>query len=357
MNLRAMAAADPETPERQRNCGAVPVGSQVEIRVKDGSAYYCGVETCANVWLCPVCSAKIHHRRADELRAALAFWEAGGHAASLVTITVPHDLDDRLSRLVNAERAAWKRVTAGAAWQRLKRRLGIVGHIIALEFTWGDDHGWHPHYHVLLVHNEDLDASAIAGLHGHIHSRLAASCCDFGLREPDQLHSVRVDPNVSATAAGSYIAKPVDWTPAEEMTRGDLKTGRSGSRTPFQILADYYQAGDSRDGNLWREFGRVTRSLAAVRWSRGLRAVMLGPATEPERTDEELAAEDVGGDLLAVIQFPVWSRIRTVGLEHAVLVAAEVGGVGAVNARISQAGCGQALSPPNAAECRRSTAE
>jgi len=95
MNLRAMAAANPDTPGRQRNCGAVPVGSQVEIRIKDGSAYYCGVETCGNVWLCPVCSAKIRHRRADELRAALAFWEAGGHAASLVTITVPHDLDDR----------------------------------------------------------------------------------------------------------------------------------------------------------------------------------------------------------------------------------------------------------------------
>jgi hypothetical protein len=49
MNLRAMAAADPDTPERQRNCGAVPIGSQVEIRIKDGSAYYCGVETCGNV--------------------------------------------------------------------------------------------------------------------------------------------------------------------------------------------------------------------------------------------------------------------------------------------------------------------
>ena len=134
------------------------------------------------------------------------------------------------------------------------------------------------------------------------------------------------------------------------MTRGDLKTGRTGSRTPFQILADYYQTGDTRDRDLWREYGRVTRGLAAVRWSRGLRAVMLGPATEPERTDEELAAEDVNGNLLAVIQFPVWSRIRTVGLEHAVLVAAEHGGVAAVNARISQAGCGQALSPPK--HCR-----
>jgi hypothetical protein len=28
--------------------------------------------------------------------------------------------------------------------------------------------------------------------------------------------------------------------PAEEMTRGDLKTSRTGRRTPFQVLADYY---------------------------------------------------------------------------------------------------------------------
>ena len=56
-----------------------------------------------------VCSAKIHHRRADELRAALTDWEADGHAATLVTITVPHDLADPLSKLVDAERAAGRR--------------------------------------------------------------------------------------------------------------------------------------------------------------------------------------------------------------------------------------------------------
>jgi hypothetical protein len=136
---------------------------------------------------------------------------------------------------------------------------------VALEFTWGDENGWHPHYHVLLVHNEGLDACAITALHAHIYARLAASCHDFGLREPEQLHAVRIDPNVSATAAGGYVAKGGDWTPAEEMTRGDLKTGRTGSRTPFQILADYYQAGDLRDRDLWREYRHVTQGLAALR--------------------------------------------------------------------------------------------
>ena len=68
----------PGHTERQRNCGAVPIGDQVEIRIKDGSAYYCGLETCGNVWLCPVCSAKIHHRRAAELRETLATWNQPG---------------------------------------------------------------------------------------------------------------------------------------------------------------------------------------------------------------------------------------------------------------------------------------
>jgi hypothetical protein len=73
MNLRAQVAADPDTPERQRNCGAVPVGDQMEIRMKHGSAYYCGLETCGNVWLCPVCSAKIRR----EPTSAMAVNEPG----------------------------------------------------------------------------------------------------------------------------------------------------------------------------------------------------------------------------------------------------------------------------------------
>ena len=132
------------------------------------------------------------------------------------------------------------------------------------------------------------------------------------------------------------------------MARGDLKTGRSVSRTPFQILADYYQTGDTGDRDLCGEYSGVTRSLAAVRWSRCLRAVILDPADEPERTDNELAADSVGGSLIAVVPLRAWSRIRTAGLELAALIAAEGGGLAAVNALFTAATYGQALSPPEA---------
>ena len=60
-------------------------------------------------------------------------------------------------------------------------------------------------------------------------------------------------------------------------------------------------------------------------------AIMLGPETEPERADAQMAADDAGGNLFALIEFPVWSRIRTARLEHALLVAAECGGQAALN--------------------------
>jgi hypothetical protein len=74
---------------------------------------------------------------------------------------------------------------------------------------------------------------------------------------------------------------------------------------------------------------------------------MLGPAVAPERADEELAAEDVNGELMADISVSVWSRIRLAGLEHAVLVAAERGGLTDINSLIGQVGSGQAEAPPN----------
>jgi len=115
-----------------------------------------------------------------------------------------------------------------------------------------------------------------------------------------------------------------------------LKTGGTGSRTPLQILADYHQTGDNRDRTRWRRYSHVTRNLAAVRWSRGLRAVMVGQAEESERTDAELAAEDISGALILAIEGSFWSCIRLAGLDHAVLVAAQCGGLDAVSVLISQ---------------------
>jgi hypothetical protein len=63
----------------------------------------------------------------------------------------------------------------------------------------------------------------------------------------------------------------------------------------------------------------VTRVLAAVRWSRSVRRLgMLGSCVGPDRTDKELASEDVNGELVILFWIEVWSGTRLAGLDHAV---------------------------------------
>ncbi len=45
------------------------------------------------------------------------------------------------------------------------------------------------------------------------------------------------------------------------MTRGDLQDRPKRQPQTLQILADYYQTGDTRDRDLWREYKRATAVL------------------------------------------------------------------------------------------------
>ena len=65
-----------------------------------------------------------------------------------------------------------------------------------------------------------------------------------------------------------------------------------------------------------------------------------------ERTDEEIAAEEVGGDDLAVIHSDDWRCIvRIPGLPSLILDRAERGGLEAVNELLARHGVGQAQPP------------
>jgi hypothetical protein len=72
--------------------------------------------------------------------------------------------------------------------------------------------------------------------------------------------------------------------------------------------------------------GHVTRQ--AITWSKGLHQLL----AVTERTDEEIAAEEIGGEDLAVIHSDDWRRIVQIpGLPSLILDRAERGGLVAVN--------------------------
>jgi hypothetical protein len=102
-----------------------------------------------------------------------------------------------------------------------------------------------------------------------------------------------------------------------EVSRGDLKAGRLGSVISFELLDYFERTGDAAAADLWAEWEKATHGRMALTWSYGLcRRLLVGV---PERSDEELAEENTGGEVVAVIPDKAW---RVMCAHKGLLVAA-----------------------------------
>jgi hypothetical protein len=277
-----------------------------------------------------------------DISTATAAWDRAGNSVYMITFTAPHDMGMRLRPLISAIADGFRTVISGRAWIRLRKRLGIVGTIRAMEVTYGE-HGWHPHLHVLVYVSGQVDAHGLADLTAYVRKRWADFIVKAGYRMPHDQHGVDVARCYSAEEAGQYIAKTQDGRGVgNEVARGDLKQGRAGGRTPFEVLDDFRWTGDSDDLIVWREYERATKGRQAITWSKGLRQLL----AVADRTDEEIAAEEIGGEDLAVIHSDDWRRIvRIPGLSSLILDRAERGGLAAINELLARHGAGCARHP------------
>jgi hypothetical protein len=331
--------------ERVRKCGRVPVGTegnQVAVKRQAGVCHYSGLASCGSIWACPVCSAKIRNTRASEISEATAAWDRAGHSVYMVTLTAPHDLGDRLAPLLATVADGFRAVISGRPWIRLRKQLAIAGTIRSVEVTHGVN-GWHPHLHVLLFLDRDPGAEGLATLAAHIRGRWGAFIVSQGYRPPDRHHGVVIDRCTSAAEAGAYIAKTQDGaSPGNELARADLKQGRNGHRTPLEILEAFRWTGVLEDLALWHEYEKASKGHQAITWSKGLHQLL---AVE-DRSDEEVAAEEVGGEIVALIAAETWREVtRIPGLPAHLLDEAERGGAPGIKAALARHGFGTDPGP------------
>jgi hypothetical protein len=305
--------------DRCRKCGRIPIGEGVSMVGNGSVAHYRGLASCGSIWACPVCSAKIRNARALEIAEAAGNWHRAGNTVLMITLTAPHDLGMPLADLLPLIAKGFTSVIAGAPWQRLKKRVPVAGQIRSIEVTHGPN-GWHPHIHALLFLDGQADAEQLAAVGIHVRTRWRRFIVKKGYRPPSELHGVKIDVCTSAEEAGAYIAKTQDGrSPGNELARSDLKSARPGHQVPFGILGEIADTGDLELLPLWHEYEKATKGHQAITWSAGLRISV--------RSDEEVAAEEVGGDLVLEISKPAWREItRHLGLETRLLEAFERGG-------------------------------
>lgn len=312
---------------RVQKCGRCPRGEYVTLRsADDGKAAGWGnLTTCGSAWACPVCSAKIAARRAQELGGVLSKADAAGYRVSMMTLTMRHHRGQRLEDLWDALGYAWGKVTSGKGWVREKEDFGLLGWARAVEVTHGAN-GWHVHIHVAWVTEADpTKTDAPERIWGRWVRALARRGLDAVMGSGGFDWTVAA-PGDSRALAG-YVAKMNTAVPdgaealAAEATLGAFKKARGDNRTPFQIAADIATTGDADDLDLWLEYERVSHGKRALTWSRALREF----GKVEDVSDEEIAAEEVGDEVRALVPKDEW---RTLYAESArVLDVCEADGV------------------------------
>ena len=268
-------------------------------------ARFGGLQTCASVWMCPVCAAKITERRKLELTAALVAAEAQGLRVVMATYTLRHNAGDSLRWLLNGLMAARKKATGGRAAMHLREVCGVVGSVRALEVTWGAGTGWHPHVHELLFVSPGGNLAALeVGLRSQWENGLRLA----GMREVNQHALDFTCCDIDIAAYIEKFGRERSWNVEHELTKQPTKKGRAGRFTPMELLRSFTLDGDADAGELWREYALTMKGSRQLYWSAGLRQMLL-PAVA-ERTDQELAEEtSEAGTLLAELQLHQWKAV------------------------------------------------
>jgi hypothetical protein len=195
----------------------------------------------------------------------------------MLTLTTRHDKKDDLLELLNQLKAAKHRFSSHRAYKAFKKKL--IGSVTATEIQGGGWNGWHPHFHLILVLDMSQEDAIVET--EKLRSAWLSSLESQGLSGTDAAFDVQ-----DATFAGKYIAK---FGAAEELTLSKTKKSRgSGSRNPFQLLADYSEHGDKHAGQLFKEYASVFKGRQQLVWSNGLKKM----AQVEVLTDDEVAELD-----------------------------------------------------------------
>lgn len=290
---------------------------------KTQKAFYGGLMVCGSVWVCPVCASKISERRRNELKTAFKAHLDNGGYCTMVTLTFSHSARDKLDDLLLALGKSMQDFSRGKRHDNFRKEIGLIGKIRAFEVTYGEN-GWHPHIHLLLMHENEIEPWDWTSMEDKLYSMWSGACAKNGL-ETSREHGLKMH---DAAEASTYIGKWGDlmdkrWGTDSEMTKANIKKGRAGSMTPFDFLRAIVEDGDLEYKTKFQEYAAAVKGKQQLVWSPGLKKKFL----IDDKSDEEVANEKIEeADLLGVLDWQEWRYILQNNLRFALLKEIEENG-------------------------------
>jgi hypothetical protein len=312
----------------------------VVLRVTDGTgtpaagstgasgriAGYAGLFHCGNVWLCAECSVKIAAQRAARLETVLAHYLVSGGWAVMVTLTMRHHRRHGLAECRTAATDAWDEMTKARRWGKDRKASGMAGYCRALEVTESMEHGWHVHFHTVLVFDTRPSDAALARVTDGMFDRWSASLQRGGMPAPIREHGIDVMQLDTTAAAPTTVTEQARaWARyvvkglAQESVLGVVKDAKGSNRSIRQLMRDALfpqaweapQAGeivhtlDLRARARLGEYEKAMKGARQLTWSRELGQLAKALCGE-DLTDQEIAESELEGEDVAVIPRDSW---------------------------------------------------
>jgi len=334
--------------DRLQGCLRWPTGGgngrvAIKYRRAVGYAYYGGLQTCGQIWKCPVCAARITERRRALWVQALSGKEIAtteiedsiivkhishGFQLAMATFTIQHEKSDRLIDTLQRLERAYQLLWSGRWAVEFKTEYQVIGTVRAMELTYGEN-GWHPHIHCMFVTVGDGMRYSVLELRGKLSKRWATNANKAG-----GFASVEngVDFTVADVRTIEYINKlgiqtvyeKRDSGTVSEVTKYPTKTGRRASVGLFGLLALAASDNDI-SGSHWQLAQAIMKGRRHIATSRGLLRRL---GASQELSDDLLAATDIyetGDEMLALLERPQWDIIDRKELRGDLLNVAQTG--------------------------------
>jgi|AYRF01.1.fsa_nt_gi hypothetical protein len=289
----------------------IPLTLDVEVwqSLEHQKCHYKNLTVCGRVWTCPVCTAKINEGRRKELKAVCQAHQKAGGTVLMITKTFSHTRFDSLSEMLSGLSKANDRFWRCADIKKLRKSLNLVGYIRAVELTYGQANGWHPHYHELWLVGPNNDLP-------EIKKTVFRKWRDFtekvGLGSPNEEYGVHVR---GAADAWAYMTKFGDegWDYSHEMTKHHVKKAKNNRFTPFSLLRVFNgdlnvegMPAKEHAKKLFQEYAKVMHRKRQLQYSRGLKDLYEIEEIEDEELVEKAEEDSIR---LATIDDTNWKKI------------------------------------------------
>jgi hypothetical protein len=250
---------------------------------------------------------------------------AQGGGASFVTLTARHHRGQRLRDLWNGVQRGYEHLTRGRPWSRIAARFGIEGRVRVLEVTCGDEAGWHPHLHLLILHDTPVSQDMARAMGEQMFDVYAVGLAKSGLSAVEHhggLDVQAVDLGDEAAVA-QYLNKI-----GREVTGEHTKVARKlGNYTALELFEEFRTTGNVAFLDRWNEYEQASHRRKRITTSEGL---FRRYGVTAARDDEEIVNDDAGGEDVIALPADTWRFLAGWLAAELRIVAERDGRAGAV---------------------------